>query len=81
MVYKNKRLIPNKKSEIWTGKETNTDLYSNFIYVDVPPKSVKNIRRTCSKLPANTSFEKKTENDLLKKRLSAFVNEKKAELN
>jgi len=74
MDYENKKSKPNKKTELWIGKESRLDLISNYIYIEIPPKIVKDIRRTCAKLPSNTNSEKIIANDLFKNKLKAFVN-------
>lgn len=74
MDYSTKKIVPNKKVELYTGKESFSELASNFFYINVPPKMVTNIKRACSWLPPNTNEEKLKENELLKKRLNSFIN-------
>ena len=59
----------------YKGKCMNGEAYpSKYLYVDVNPVLVKNLRLTTKTLPQNTSPEKIEEIEKLKKRIEAFKN-------
>ena len=59
----------------YKGKCMNGESYpSKYLYVDVSPVLVKELRLTTQRLPPNTSPKKIEETEKLKKRIEAFKN-------
>ena len=59
----------------YKGKCMNGEAYpSKYLYVDVSPVPVKELRLTTQRLPPNTSPKKIEEIEKLKKRIEAFKN-------
>ena len=59
----------------YKGKCMNGEAYpSKYLYVDVSPVLVKELRLTTQTLPPNTSPKKIEETENLKKRIEAFKN-------